>query len=57
MYTYTHIYTRIYTNIRDTTYMYVDLPKVTRVLMCEAYGMATMSRLLKNISLFCKRAL
>jgi len=47
---YTHIYIYIHTYLAFLLF----IPKNTRVV---SFGVATISRLLKNIGLFCKRSL
>jgi len=52
-----HSHTRALTcaKIQYTTYMQTSRPTDRRA--CITYGVATISRMLKNIGLFCKRAL
>jgi len=53
IYIYTHTHSHIYTH----TYTYVCTSGCTLSSSLSLYGVATISRMLKNIGLFCKRAL
>jgi len=54
MCTYTYIYSYTYIYIYIYQYIYIQ---VQNVLRTSSYGVASISRLLKSIGLFCKRAL
>ena len=62
MYIYTYIYIHTHTNIYIYIYIYIyDVMAYTYILhhegLCPYYRVATISRLLEIIGLFCKRAL
>jgi len=52
-----YIYLYVYIHTHTPTHMYMALNYICSVTICVAYEVATSSRLLKIIGLFCKRAL
>jgi len=52
----THTYTNTHTHTQAHTHTYTHTQRIVNCLMAE-YGVATISRMRKNIGLFCRRAL